>query len=305
VFLPFHLRDEWYFHLRFPSPERIRPVLLAHPPLAVLGKDGLRSGNATVRRALEMGEAQILAWCYEDPEARRGFACTGGHYHSNWMQDDFRKLVVNGILWAAGQAIEPGGAQTTVMPVLRYRTLEEAISRGDTADVRTHLTLDPEALFRPGRGTYLPLHLAVLRQQVGVVSSLLEHGADVDAWTGSHETALHLAMKRGTSAMVETLLKATPSMDLHDRVGWTALHHAAAQGKHELLALMLQSGANVNIRSAGGGTPLHEAAASGNSETVRLLLHHGVDVTLISADGRTARDIAVEFGNQSVLELLD
>ena len=42
-------------------------------------------------------------WC-RDPKAEdggRGIGFVGGHYHRNWAIDDFRKLVLNSIVWLA------------------------------------------------------------------------------------------------------------------------------------------------------------------------------------------------------------
>ena len=46
--------------------------------------------------------AETLAWCIERPDGGRGFGFTGGHWHKNWEQDDFRTIVLNGIRWVVG-----------------------------------------------------------------------------------------------------------------------------------------------------------------------------------------------------------
>jgi hypothetical protein len=35
------------------------------------------------------------------PNGGRGFGFTGAHVHNNWMNDSFRKLVLNAIVWTA------------------------------------------------------------------------------------------------------------------------------------------------------------------------------------------------------------
>jgi hypothetical protein len=35
----------------------------------------------------------------ERPNGGRGFGFTGGHKHVNWADDNFRKVVLNGLLW--------------------------------------------------------------------------------------------------------------------------------------------------------------------------------------------------------------
>ena len=42
-----------------------------------------------------------MAWARQRPDGGRGFGFTGGHDHWNWGDDDFRKLVLNAIVWTA------------------------------------------------------------------------------------------------------------------------------------------------------------------------------------------------------------
>jgi hypothetical protein len=41
--------------------------------------------------------AQHITWAYERPNGGRGFGFTGGHYHQNWKEDNFGKLVLNAL----------------------------------------------------------------------------------------------------------------------------------------------------------------------------------------------------------------
>ena len=38
-------------------------------------------------------------WAVERPDGGRGVGFTGGHYHRNWATDDFRKVVLNALVW--------------------------------------------------------------------------------------------------------------------------------------------------------------------------------------------------------------
>ncbi|HSJ68184.1 MAG TPA: ThuA domain-containing protein, partial [Anditalea sp.] len=50
-----------------------------------------------------------VAWAVERKDGGRGFSTTMGHAHSNWEIDDFRKLILNGIVWAAGVEVPSKG----------------------------------------------------------------------------------------------------------------------------------------------------------------------------------------------------
>jgi type 1 glutamine amidotransferase len=110
---PFSIRDEWYYHMRFqPEMTGVTPILSALPPVRTLtsrSKDKNRGSNPAVMAAVEAGEKQHLAWAYERPDGGRGFGFTGGHFHQNWQQDDFRKLVLNALLWTAKGEVPADG----------------------------------------------------------------------------------------------------------------------------------------------------------------------------------------------------
>jgi len=110
---PFSILDEWYYHMRFqPDMAGVTPVLSALPPVRTLtdrAKDRNRGSNPTVMAAVEAGEKQPVAWAYERPDGGRGFGFTGGHFHKNWQQDDFRKLVLNALVWTAKSEVPEGG----------------------------------------------------------------------------------------------------------------------------------------------------------------------------------------------------
>ena len=109
---PFKIRDEWYYHMRFrESLEGVTPVLTAIPPDATRKrKDGAHSGNPHVRA--RMGQPEHVAWVYQRPNGGRGFGFTGGHWHWNWAHDDFRKLVLNALVWVAGLDVPAGGVES-------------------------------------------------------------------------------------------------------------------------------------------------------------------------------------------------
>jgi type 1 glutamine amidotransferase len=115
---PFKLHDEWYFHMRFPQDRTgLTPLLIAVAPASTMNRpDGSHEGNPAVREAVKNHEPQCVAWAYQRPNGGRGFGFTGGHYFRNWGNDNFRKLVLNGILWTANFEVPPDGVQSQVTP---------------------------------------------------------------------------------------------------------------------------------------------------------------------------------------------
>ncbi|MFM8274932.1 MAG: ThuA domain-containing protein [Gemmata sp.] len=112
---PFTLRDEWYYGMRFAEEKQgLTPILQALPP------DNTRGTEYTKGRK---GEIETMAWAYERPAGvkdekakGRGFGFTGGHFHRNWAQEDFRRVVVNAILWCAKAEVPEKGAPVKFDP---------------------------------------------------------------------------------------------------------------------------------------------------------------------------------------------
>jgi hypothetical protein len=119
---PFTIEDEWYFHMRFlnenteqilahPKTAALQAILVTTPPDAVKQlPDGAHSGNPTVRERL--GKPEILAWAFQREDGGRGFGFTGGDNIGNFAHPDFRKLLLNAIVWTAGVEIPESGFVT-------------------------------------------------------------------------------------------------------------------------------------------------------------------------------------------------
>ena len=109
---PFAINDEWYYHMRFREGMKgVTPILSALPgPDTLKRKNGPHSGNPQVRAAvLERKEAQHVAWVATRPGGGRGFGFTGAHNHVNWRDDNFRRTVLNAIVWISGGKVPVGG----------------------------------------------------------------------------------------------------------------------------------------------------------------------------------------------------
>jgi len=124
---PFTIRDEWYYHMRF-QESNVTPILSAVPPDSTREKpDEAHGGNQYVRA--RKGLPEDVMWVYERPDGGRGFGFTGAHYHKNWGNNDFRKLVLNAIVWIAKGDVPPEGIQSKVTPEELEQNLDPKPSR--------------------------------------------------------------------------------------------------------------------------------------------------------------------------------
>lgn len=89
--------------------------------------------------------------------------------------------------------------------------------------------------------TNTPLHAAVAgKQDLALITLLLEHGADVNARSASGYTALHLAASRGNDALVDLLLGREANSGARTDDGKTAAIIAREHGHHELAKRLQQ-----------------------------------------------------------------
>jgi type 1 glutamine amidotransferase len=99
---PFTVNDGWLTKLRFAEGMKgVTPLLRTSPP------------DARTRPA---GSEDVVAWAFERPGGGRSFSFTGGHLHSSFAREGYRRFLVNGILWSAGMEVPPGGAKVDLDP---------------------------------------------------------------------------------------------------------------------------------------------------------------------------------------------
>jgi len=124
---PFQIMDEWYFNMRFASgfsaekaatggAMKFWPILVAKPD------DEVRKGPYVYPKGpyehivAASGRAECMMWAVERADGGRGFGFTGGHFHDNWGNADFRKTVLNALVWLAQGEVPASGIASTVSP---------------------------------------------------------------------------------------------------------------------------------------------------------------------------------------------
>jgi len=55
-----------------------------------------------------------MMWAVERPDGGRGFGFTGGHFHENWSNENYRKVVLNGLVWLAKADVPKNGIESSV-----------------------------------------------------------------------------------------------------------------------------------------------------------------------------------------------
>ena len=122
---PFQIADEWYFNMRFikdlPGGSSAQAEGVAFTPILVsTPSDDVRDGpyvwpaGPYSHIEANSGRAEAVMWVVERPDGGRGMGFTGGHFHDNWGNDQFRKVVLNSLVWLAHADVPENGIESTV-----------------------------------------------------------------------------------------------------------------------------------------------------------------------------------------------
>lgn len=66
------------------------------------------------------GKDQVVGWTFERADGGRSYGTTLGHFHYNFIRAPHRRMIVNGILWAAQHRVPLGGSRVQ-LPVDELR----------------------------------------------------------------------------------------------------------------------------------------------------------------------------------------
>lgn len=57
------------------------------------------------------GQPETVCWAWTRPDGGRSFGFSGLHFHENWQKPEYRRLVVQGVLWTLGRDIPEDGVK--------------------------------------------------------------------------------------------------------------------------------------------------------------------------------------------------
>jgi type 1 glutamine amidotransferase len=123
---PFQIKDEWYFNMRFAgnfSAEKavtegavkFWPLLVAQPSDAVRKGPYVYPKGPYDHIVAASGRAEAMMWAVERADGGRGFGFTGGHFHDNWGNEQFRKTVLNALVWVAKGEVPASGVASAII----------------------------------------------------------------------------------------------------------------------------------------------------------------------------------------------
>ncbi len=76
------------------------------------------------------GRSETMMWAAQRPDGGRSVGFTGGHYHRNWSNDNFRKVVLNALLWICKVEVPAEGVASRVTEEDVLQNLDPKGKRG-------------------------------------------------------------------------------------------------------------------------------------------------------------------------------
>jgi len=144
---------------------------------------------------------------------------------------------------------------------------------GDTAVIRKAIDDDPAIVRAYSPDGWTPLHLAAFFGYPGIARLLLDAGAPVAAVSRNDQgnMPLHAALPRADLTIVTMLLDAGADVNTRQAHGFTPLHESVLIGNVALTQLLLERGADPEVRTGNGETTFDLARKQGNEEIVVIL----------------------------------
>ena len=147
----------------------------------------------------------------------------------------------------------------------------------------------------PGGEFGCVLQAAVYSRRIPLIQQLLNAGADVNASGGKFGTALQIATVAQDTTIIQMLLDREVDINISsDQCEYTTpLQAAVSSGDISIIQLFIDAGADVNAYGSCHGSALRIGARSGNVPIVRLLLGKGADVN--GPKGRPSRPPSMQL----------
>jgi type 1 glutamine amidotransferase len=103
----FTLEDEPYYNNYF-GPDGNKPAANV-------------TAFATAMLPPEAPKREVVAWGTQRTDGGRGFAIVMPHFYKNWLNEDLRRFILNGIVWTAKLEVPAGGVQTPAPDLAAFK----------------------------------------------------------------------------------------------------------------------------------------------------------------------------------------
>ncbi|KAL3890232.1 hypothetical protein ACJMK2_002523 [Sinanodonta woodiana] len=166
-----------------------------------------------------------------------------------------------------------------------------------------------------GNNGYTALCMALANQNVDVVETLVNHGANVNHLTNIKMSPAHVICCEGEWSeendiqtillpSLRILLNAGLNLNIKGLDDSTVLHFAAAKMNHTICEFLVTSGADIDATDYLQRTPLHMAVRNINIMVIKTLINLGADIEAKDIHGDSPLTHACLHGNTNAVQIL-
>ncbi|UOX38724.1 ankyrin repeat containing protein [Finch poxvirus] len=169
------------------------------------------------------------------------------------------------------------GADVNAIDRIHSTPLHQASTLEGCRDIA--ITLIESGAYVNARDCYnkTPIHYAAVRNNVAIINTLLDYGADIEAISNNIGTALHFAVRSShTYATVKTLIDRGANINSRNKNLSTPLHYACEKRCGlDVIKILIDNGADLNATNRWDQYPL--LIAIGYPSLVNTLLYYGAE----------------------------
>lgn len=179
---------------------------------------------------------------------------------------------------------------------------DEAIYQGDLERLQQVIARGLYINGRDERGHSL-LDLASGMEDINIIDYLILQDADVTSQDKNGNTVLYNYVTLGDNVdIVKSLIEYGADVNQENNYGRTPLTMASHHGNMEIVKYLVEHGAEVN--GGRNGTALITATDKNHPEIVKYLLQHGADINVQNTYGQTPFDIATDMRYSEIIDIL-
>jgi len=181
------------------------------------------------------------------------------------------------------------------------KPLTFAIEKGNEKIITT--LIEHGADINVKNGGHSTLMLSIVNNKESVLKCLLEHGVDTTVKSKSWEDPpLIVAINQGKEGIIRALLDAKVEVNLQD--DYTPLVTAIKIGNESLAKELIAQGADVNLKGKRCYSPLVTAIIYENESLVHYLIEKGANINEKDENGETPLSTARLIGNEAIIKYL-
>ena len=188
---------------------------------------------------------------------------------------------------------------------MNWTPLFHAVSKGHIDIVNYLLSNKADVSVKNDQGWNV-YHRAANDGNLKILQELIMHNKDyINDVDKKNLTPLHHAVYKGHIEIVSYLLSNKADVSVKNDQGWNVYHRASNKGNLQILqALVMHNNDYVNDGDDTNYTPLYHAVSKGHIEIVNYLLSKKADVSVTTNQGWNVYHRAADYGNMKVMMAL-